>query len=485
MVSQKIDDGNALSSAQIDWLIEHLPQAKETLSGHGNDIWLFCLRWRINPLLLFAISRHESHFGTDYKNNPNSSFGKGKNMAGLDAPSNWRLFAECGTPAVSTLKVFSGASWHTIAIFSEWWHSMNAQAWLLRTNYIDKGLTNVLDILHKYSPHIDNNNPDAYAVDVTTYMKKYADMIPETVFPTPVPIPIPITIPIPIPKENVMPTVEAVLAEAQKDVGIHESPMGSNKTPIGVWFGFNGVAWCAEAVSHWLILAGFNIRKNAGAHELAYELVNDYNWKKIAPKDLQRGDVWLAAWSHIGIVKYRIDGDHYKTIEGNQDNGVHEVTRHNSECDYGVRPPYSKIVLPPKPSVQPFAAGEIHRLQYKGDYLYTASAEEATKAVSSGWFHEGPAFNVLGGTIPVRRLRHDSKGTHFYTASQVERDTLVGPGKAWSDEGVAFYGMEAGNECRRYLHTPTGRHIWTASVEESANCVKLGWTFEGVGWFVI
>jgi hypothetical protein len=84
---------------------------------------------------------------------------------------------------------------HKIALFAEWWHSMNAQAYLLRTGYLDKGLTTASDILHKYSPHSDGNNPDAYSVDVINYMKKYAAILPKAVFPVPVPVTPPVTPP--------------------------------------------------------------------------------------------------------------------------------------------------------------------------------------------------------------------------------------------------------------------------------------------------
>lgn len=40
-----------------------------------------------------------------------------------------------------------------------------------------------------------------------------------------------------------------VVAKGKKYLGVKENPVGSNKTPIGVAYGWNGVAWCHEYVS--------------------------------------------------------------------------------------------------------------------------------------------------------------------------------------------------------------------------------------------
>lgn len=45
-------------------------------------------------------------------------------------------------------------------------------------------------------------------------------------------------------------------AQAQRFVGVKESPAGSNKQRFGVWYGWNGVAWCAIFVSYCYAAAG-------------------------------------------------------------------------------------------------------------------------------------------------------------------------------------------------------------------------------------
>lgn len=46
-----------------------------------------------------------------------------------------------------------------------------------------------------------------------------------------------------------MTTYTQVLAAARSQLGTRESPSGSNRTKYGVWYGWNGVPWCAQYVS--------------------------------------------------------------------------------------------------------------------------------------------------------------------------------------------------------------------------------------------
>src|SRR4051812_27999515 len=43
---------------------------------------------------------------------------------------------------------------------------------------------------------------------------------------------------------------ERALAVAVRELGVHESPPGSNRTAFGRWFGVDGVPWCAIFVSY-------------------------------------------------------------------------------------------------------------------------------------------------------------------------------------------------------------------------------------------
>ncbi len=194
------------------------------------------------------------------------------------------------------------------------------------------------------------------------------------------------TSPLPPTTGGDMPTVEQTLDKARADIGIHEIPVNSNKTPIGEWYGMNGVAWCAEGVSKWLITSGFKVKKNAGADELAAELVSDYHWQKVSPASMKAGDVGLFTFSHIGMIEKRIDAATVQTIEANSgDGGVHRKTRHNSEFSYGVRPPYGSAAPKPQPKPEPPIP--------KGQALTTA---EVTVTNDTG--------GSVRGTVPANRF---------------------------------------------------------------------------------
>lgn len=59
-----------------------------------------------------------------------------------------------------------------------------------------------------------------------------------------------------------------MLTEAMRHIGVSESPAGSNKNPFGVWYGANGVPWCAEFVSYCGFQAGSKVFQPG--HHYAY-----------------------------------------------------------------------------------------------------------------------------------------------------------------------------------------------------------------------
>jgi hypothetical protein len=183
---------------------------------------------------------------------------------------------------------------------------------------------------------------------------QWGAVAPVVVTPPPVVVTPPI---VEVPMAN--PTVDQVLAAAQKDVGMHDSPSGSDKNPITKWFGAVG-AYCAMSVCHWFREAGWTkFPLNAGAHELLIQLRDQFHWPSYPGSRGQKGDVVQFTWSHTGMIKRRIDTNHVLTIEGNsEDSGVHEKTRHNNEISFVVRPPYGVpvvqttpvVVVPPAPT---------------------------------------------------------------------------------------------------------------------------------------
>ena len=149
-----------------------------------------------------------------------------------------------------------------------------------------------------------------------------------------------------------MPAVLDVLQQARRRLGIQENPPHSNRTAIGVQFGWNGVPWCAEYVCVCLSEAGFKIRKNASAPSLFAQLRNA-GWRTPPVSQSRAGDVVFFDWpdtsstiDHTGIIEGRKADGRLITLEGNTtlDNGNDGVARRVRSTTLVAaiaRPPYT------------------------------------------------------------------------------------------------------------------------------------------------
>ena len=85
---------------------------------------------------------------------------------------------------------------------------------------------------------------------------------------------------------------------------------------------------------------------------------------------------------------------------------------------------------------------------------------------------------------PVYRLYNPNAGDHHYTTSAAEKDNLVKVG--WRYEGIGWY--STGNEGQPLyrLYNPNakaGSHHYTTNAAERDNLKKLGWRDEGIAWY--
>lgn len=106
-------------------------------------------------------------------------------------------------------------------------------------------------------------------------------------------------------------------------VGITENPPGSNRTPIGVEFGWNGVPWCAETVSVACARNGFPLHTAA---VIEIERLARQGWHGMWWSDRpvyasavcydfgRRGN---PANMHTGLVYDVLAAGQFRTIEGN------------------------------------------------------------------------------------------------------------------------------------------------------------------------
>lgn len=116
-------------------------------------------------------------------------------------------------------------------------------------------------------------------------------------------------------------------------VGIKEYPPGSNRTAIGVEFGWNGVAWCAETVSVACRRHGFALHEAAVINIERRAKRGDYGmgWTGIptlgAAVCFDFGAKGNWADMHTGIVTEVLSSTRFRTIEGNYQNQCMRVLR--------------------------------------------------------------------------------------------------------------------------------------------------------------
>ncbi|MEI8104341.1 MAG: peptidoglycan-binding protein [Actinomycetes bacterium] len=121
------------------------------------------------------------------------------------------------------------------------------------------------------------------------------------------------------------------LAAAVGQIGAHEEPAGSNRTPFGAWFGLDGAPWCAIFVS-WCFATGAGVvlargfggpgctaRGCASVPTLEAWLRSTGMWLTQGPA--APGDLVVYDWDggspdHIGIVEAH-HGDTLVAVEGN------------------------------------------------------------------------------------------------------------------------------------------------------------------------
>lgn len=113
---------------------------------------------------------------------------------------------------------------------------------------------------------------------------------------------------------------------ARKEVGTSESPVNSNRTKYGEWFGWNGQPWCGMFVSWCYYMAGVELPKIgfskpgfAGCQSaVAYWTKAGKITTKPKPGDIVfydfNGD---GRYDHTGIFVRHLNDSQFEAIEGN------------------------------------------------------------------------------------------------------------------------------------------------------------------------
>lgn len=126
-----------------------------------------------------------------------------------------------------------------------------------------------------------------------------------------------------------------------------------------------------------------------------------------------------------------------------------------------------------------------------GEHFYTASSVERDSLVNAGWRYEGIGWVAPEtSSTPVYRLY--SGTDHHYTTSSYERDSLIAFG--WRYEGIGWYSEDVTKDKPLYrqfnpnvnieaIHNNSGSHNYTMSYDEHSSLVRVGWRGEGVAWY--
>ena len=134
-----------------------------------------------------------------------------------------------------------------------------------------------------------------------------------------------------------------------------------------------------------------------------------------------------------------------------------------------------------------------------GSHFFTASqAERDTVAAKwpNVWAYEGVAYSVNldnpANADPLYRFYNPGRGTHFYTASLAERDMVIATWPSvFTYEGIA-YNVSAAPAPEtmavyRFYNVRSGSHFYTASAAERDHVIATWpdiFTYEGPAFYV-
>lgn len=183
-------------------------------------------------------------------------------------------------------------------------------------------------------------------------------------------------------------TAADVLNVERGYLGVAEVPPGSNRTIIGVKYGWNGVAWCAEFVTVCQHEAGnTDFLGSASCYVLVQRYRDGDNGEWLGNPGaggLRPGDNgFLGSYGqdHTVTVEY-VDGDTVHTIEGNWGNKVARVQR-PSGAFYGFgRPKYTDAAAPGLPPSSATGGRPVLRLGSTGHWV---NILQTYLAGATGW----------------------------------------------------------------------------------------------------
>lgn len=154
-------------------------------------------------------------------------------------------------------------------------------------------------------------------------------------------------------------------------------------------------------------------------------------------------------------------------------------------------PAITKAITAPEASIYRFLNSQT------GSHLYTRSLTERDTILNTlpQYRFEGPVFGAwqatTTGLFPVYRFANTANGTHFFTISETEKNNVLATAPYMHLEGAAYYASktaQAGTTpLYRFYHRQKGFHFYTASASESQYIqtnLAATYQYEGVGYYV-
>ncbi len=133
-----------------------------------------------------------------------------------------------------------------------------------------------------------------------------------------------------------------------------------------------------------------------------------------------------------------------------------------------------------------------------GTHFFTASDAERDNVIATlpHFNFEGNVFdsNAVAGSstevTPVFRFLNTETGVHFFTSSEAEKDNIIATLPQFSFEGVAYQAFNAPGTEReavfRFFNTETGTHFYTSNEAEKDNIISTlpQFNFEDISYYV-
>lgn len=179
----------------------------------------------------------------------------------------------------------------------------------------------------------------------------------------------------------------------------------NNWTKYGEWYGLNGYAWCAMAVSYWAHMAGISpdiLLKFSSVGEGVRWFKQHGIWHDRKGYNPQLGDIIIFAWdgvtpAHVGIVR-AVDDARVYTVEGNTSGGSTLIDNGGSVAAKHYALTYSNILGYGHPAYlqgdSDMDINEIHKSLTNIDGTGNAPSPWAKEAVDT--FIEAGIFNGDG-----------------------------------------------------------------------------------------